>query len=160
MVERTEVEIYVRNMVALDVLSKPLSSLGGKAERRRDKAAEEIADLLKDESEVGERIFAKIEKRDEEKARTLREGIEAFKREHPNYGDILENKIAEKRTKSNKYLIFGLNKGYYLASEDYVRVMKDLGFTREEACSMYPHLKEISTRLGKANEQEERTILL
>lgn len=159
MVERTEIEKYVRNMVALDILSKPLSSLGGKAERRRDKSAKEISDLIKD-GESGERIFARIEKKDEEKARTLREGIDAFKKEYPKYGELLEKTIAEKRKKSNKYLIYGINGGYSLGSEDYMRVMMDLGFNREAACAMYPHLKEIATGMEKANEQEERLILL
>ncbi len=159
MVERTEIEKYIRNMVALDILSKPLSSLGGKAERRRDKNAKEISDLIK-EKEYGERIFARIEKRDEEKARTLREGIDVFNKEYSKYGIILEGMIKETRIQSNKYLIYGVQKGYSLGSEDYIRVMKDLGFERETACAMYPHLKEVSAKMGKANELEERLILL
>ena len=161
MVERTEIETNVRNMVALDILGKPFKSLSGKAERREWKAAKEITSLLKKDYEIGERIFARVEEREEEeKARTLKEGINAFKKEYPKYGSILEVLIEEKRVNKNKYLIYGLNSGYCLGSEDYLRVMKDLGFVREEACAVYPHIKDISERLGKAKEGSERTILL
>lgn len=160
MVERTTIETYVRHLVATDIIYRPLSSLGGKADRRKEKMAKEISDLLKGDCETGERIFARIEKRDEEKARTLREGIDAFKKEYPKYGEILEGKITSKRTKNNKYLVFGISEGYQLGREDYIRVMKDLGLSEDASCAMYPHLKELSDTLGKAKEQSERTILL
>ena len=160
MPERTEVEKYIRWLIASDIIYRPLKSLGEKGLRRLDKTAGEISDLLKDEEEIGERVFAKIEKKDEEKARTLREGINAFKKRYPQYGEILENMIAEKRTKSNRYLTFGLREGFKLGEEDYVRVMMDLGFDRREASSVYPHVIAISERLKKAKVQAQRRILL
>ena len=160
MVERTTIETCVRHLVATDILYRPISSLSGKADRRKDKITKEIADLLKNDYEVGERIFARIEKKDEEKARTLREGIDAFKKEYPTQGDVLEGIIAKKRLKNNEYLVFGISEGYQLGREDYIRVMKDLGLNDEAACAMYPHLKEVSDQLGKAKEQAERSILL
>ena len=160
MPERTEIERFVRWLIASDILYRPLKSLGEKGLRRLDKTAGEISDLLKDEEEIGERVFAKIEKKDEEKARTLREGINAFKKRYPQYGEILENMIAEKRTKSNRYLIFGLREGFKLGEEDYVRVMMDLGFDRREASSVYPHVIAVSERLKKAKVQAQRGILL
>lgn len=160
MVERTTIETYVRHLVATDIMCKPLSSLSGKVDRRKEKTAREISSLLKNDYEIGERVFARIETRDEEKARTLREGIDAFNKEYPTYGKILEGKIAEKRTKNNKYLVFGIAEGYQLGREDYIRVMKDLGLNEDAACAMYPHLKEVSDQLGKAKEQAERSILL
>ena len=160
MPERTEIERFVRWLIASDILYRPLKSLGEKGLRRLDKTAGEISDLLKDEEEIGERVFAKVEKKDEEKARTLREGINAFKKRYPQYGEILENMIAEKRTKSNRYLTFGLREGFKLGEEDYVRVMMDLGFDRREASSVYPHVIAISERLKKAKVQAQRRILL
>ena len=160
MPERTEVEKYIRWLIASDIIYRPLKSLGEKGLRWLDKTAGEISDLLKDEEEIGERVFAKIEKKDEEKARTLREGINAFKKRYPQYGEILENMIAEKRTKSNRYLIYGLQEGFKLGEEDYVRVMMDLGFDRREASSVYPHVIAISERLKKAKVQAQRRILL
>jgi len=161
MVERTEIEKFVRWLIASDILYRPLKSLGEKGLRRLDKTAKEISDLLKEEGEVGERVFAKIEKKEEEEAaRTLREGITAFKKKYPEYGEILEKLITEKRMKSNRYLIYGLQEGFKLGEEDYVRVMMDLGFDRREASSVYPHVIAISERLKKAKVQAERRILL
>lgn len=159
MVERTDLELTVRNMVAYDILSKPLSSLGHKADRRRDKLAEEAAKLVR-AGEDYERVIAYTETRDEEKARTLREGIEEFKKEHPRYGAILEGMIAEKRSKSNKYLVYGVADGFKLAAEDYRRVMRDLGMSTVQADAMYPHLLDISDKLGRAKETATRSILL
>ena len=159
MVERNELETTVRSMVAFDILSKPLVSLGHKADRRRDKLASTAANLVT-AGFRGERVVAYIESRDEEKARTLREGIEDFKEQHPRYGTILEGMIAERRQLSNQYLVFGVADGYKLAAEDYRRVMKDLGMNAREADSMYPHLLDISDRLGKSRENAKRSILL
>ena len=159
MVNRSELEVVVRSMVAFDILSKPLTSLGQKADRRKDKLAAETAGLLR-EGDTFERVVAYTERRDEEKARTLREGINAFKSEHPRYGEVLEGMIAEKRTKSNKYLVYGVQDGFKLGAEDYRRVMKDLGMTTMESDAMYTHLLDISDRLGKASENSLRNILL
>ena len=161
MPERTEIEKFVRWLIASDILYRPLKSLGEKGLRRLDKTAKEISDLLKEEEEVGERVFAKIEKKDEEeKARTMRQGINAFKKTYPEHGEILEKMIEEKRMKSNKYLVYGLQEGFKLGEEDYVRVMMDLGFDRREASSVYPHIIAISERLKKARVEAERRILL
>jgi len=160
MVERTEIENYVRNMVALDSMFKPLKSLSCKAERREDKIAGEIFSLYKSKEDLGERVFVLVEECQEEKARTLRQGIDAFKKEYPSHGDVLEGMIKQKRIKKNKSLVYGLNEGYSLGSEDYIRVMMDLGFDREEACAVYPHIKDASERIGKSSPQEKRKILL
>ncbi|MEW6063209.1 MAG: hypothetical protein AB1571_02470 [Nanoarchaeota archaeon] len=158
MVQRTEIERYVRNMVAFDIMEKPLSSLGDRVKRRKEKAAKEIADLLKEGEEKEERIFVRIEKLDEEKARTLKEGIDEFSNKYPKYGKILNDLIEEKRTRKNKYLIFGLNEGYRLGVEDYIRVMIDIGFTREEAGAVYPHIKEAYIRLKLAKSKDKKPI--
>ncbi len=160
MVSRSDVEVGVRSTVAYDILSKPLSSLGQKADRRKNKVAAEVASYLK-EGDKFERVFAYIEVRpEEERARTLREGIDAFKAEHPRYGTILEGMIEETRTANNRYLVYGVSTGFSLGAEDYRRVMKDLGMNSREADAMYPHLLDISDRLGKARENARRDILL
>jgi len=159
MANRSELEIAVRSMVAYDVLSKPLTSLGQKSDRRKDKLGKEISTLLR-EGDRFDRVVAYVERRDEEKARTLREGIEAFKEEFPKYGKILEGVIEKRRSLSNRYLVFGLEDGFKLSPDDYRRVMKDLGMTTVEADAMYPHLLQISDRLGKAGENSLRDILL
>lgn len=160
MPERTEIEKFVRWLVSSDILYRPLKSLGEKGLRRLDNTAKEISDLLKEEEEIGERVFARVERKDEEKARTLREGINTFKKKYSQYGEILEGMIAEKRKKSNKYLTYGLQKDFKLGEEDYIRVMMDLGFERREASAVYPHIIAVSERLGKAKTQAQRRILV
>jgi hypothetical protein len=160
MPERTEVEKFVRWLIASDIVYRPLKSLGEKGIRRLDKTAKEISSLLKEEEEIGERVFARVERRDEDKARTLREGVNEFVEKYPEHGEILKTIIKKKRRKHNKYLAYGLQEGFKLGEEDYVRVMMDLGFERREAASVYPHILAISERLKKAKEQTERSILL
>jgi CRISPR/Cas system-associated protein endoribonuclease Cas2 len=161
MTERTEVEKNVRLLIASDILYRPLKSLGEKGVRRIEKTAKNISALLKDGSETGERIFAKIEvKSEEEKARTLNKGIEEFCKKYPKEGKILTGLIDEKRSQRNKYLTYGLMPDFKLGEEDYLSVMRDIGFERREASSIYPHVIAYSERLGKAYEQSERTILL
>jgi len=94
---RTEVEKYVRALIALDALYKPLSSLGDKGKRRAEKSAKGIVSLLKEGEEKGERIFARVEKSEEERARTLREGIDEFKKQYKEQGEILEEDVVYKK---------------------------------------------------------------
>ena len=63
--ERTEVEIGVRKAIALDVLHRPFSSLGSKGKRRRGNVVKLLAELLEKESEIGDRVYAKIEESSE-----------------------------------------------------------------------------------------------
>ena len=158
MVERSELEKRVRRLIAGDITSKVLKNLGEKGVRRLNKGAKEIFGLL-DKEEPNDRFYVRVEKIEEEKARTMRQGVNAFKKEYPRYGEILEGLIAEKRMKKNKNLVYRLNKGK-LSEEDYTQVMMDLGFEKREASAIYPHILAISERLGKADEQMERTILL
>jgi len=161
MAERTEIEKLVRWLIASDIVYRPLKSLGEKGVRRLDKTAGSIADLVQKKSEVGERVIARIEEKSEdEKARTVNEGIKEFRKKYPKYGDILKDIIDEKRSNRNKYLIYGLKQEYKLGEDDYLKVMEDLGFEKREASSMYPHIVSISERLKKANVYEERSILL
>ena len=159
MVERSDLEMCVRTLVAYDIVSKPLSSLGQKADRRKDNLAGEVATLLKEDEEF-KRVTAYTQRIDEEKARTLREGINDFKEKYSKYGKVLEGMIQEKRIKKNKYLCYGINEGFNLGAEDYRRVMRNVGLTTEQADAMYPHLKTMSDKLGKAKEQSLRKILL
>ena len=160
MVRRSELEKKVRGLIAADITYRVLKSLGEKGVRRLDKRAAEIVDLLDEGEEPNNRFYVRIEGSQEEKARTMKEGINAFNKKYPRYGKILEGLIAEKRTKRNKNLVYGLNEGYNLSEEDYVQIMMDLGFERREASATYPHILAISERLEKADEQRERTILL
>jgi len=161
MTQRTDLEVTIRRMVANDILSKPLSSLGQKAERRRNALSKVANTLLSQGARTDlERAFVRREKSSQEKARTMREGINAFQEAHPRYGTILEGLIQEKRIKNNTQLVYGISEGFNLGLEEYRGVMRDLGMTTRQADAMYTHLLDISEQLGKAGEYEERTILL
>ncbi len=160
MVYRTELETQIRNLVACDILSKPLSSLGQKTKRRRDGFAKEATQYITGDEE-DERFFARVETREDEKAaRTIREGIEEFKSQYPQHGKILEGYIQEKRVESNTFLVYGVETGFKLGAADYRRVMKDIGLNTMQADAMWPHLQDLSDKLGKAKETSERSILL
>lgn len=158
---RTEIEKLTRYMIATDVLARPLKSLGEKGARRLDKKAASIVELINQDGEFGNSVYASVAQINEDsKARTVNEGIDEFCKDYPKYGTILKGLIEEKRVARNKYLTYGLNEGYKLGEEDYVHVMTDLGFNRREASAMYPQIIAVSERLGKANEYAKRSILL
>jgi hypothetical protein len=161
MPERTEIEKYVRWMIASDILYRTLKGLGEKGIRRLDKTAKSISELLRSKEEVGDRIEVKIEELEEEmKARTINEGIEEFSKKYPEYGIELKKLIDETRKDRNRYLVYRLKKGFKLGEEDYLQVMMDLDFDRREASSVYPHVLSYSQRKKKAEENRERKILL
>ncbi len=161
MVYRTEVEMGIRTMIAQNVLKAPMSSLYKKLERRHESLAHEVSALITD-GEEGERIFANIQEREEDgKARAMRVAIDQFKGMHPKYGEILENLIQETRKDKNTVLVYGLKNGFKLGTEDYFRVMSDLGFDKMTAGAFVPHLLETAKNLKKpVSEQEQREILL
>ena len=161
MPERTEVEKYVRWMIASDILYRALSSLGDKGLRRLDKTAKSLSELLRSKEELGNRVEARIEELEEEmKARTINEGIKVFSKKYPQYGKELREIIEEKRMERNNYLIYRLKEGFKLGEEDYLQVMMDLNFDRREASSVYPHVLSFSKKNKKAEENKERKILL
>ncbi|MBI2046707.1 hypothetical protein HYT26_00890, partial [Candidatus Pacearchaeota archaeon] len=100
------------------------------------------------------------EKPEEMKARTQNEGIDEFCKKYPQYGKILNGLIEEKRMGRCNYLVYRLKEGYKLSEEDYVKVIRDLGFDEREAAAIYSHILSYSERVGKAGESNERTILL
>lgn len=159
--ERTEVENHVRYIVASDILQKVFSSLVSKEKRRRGKRVSLVVELLRQKAEVGDRVIAYTEERPEDrKARTLRGAIDEFKLIHPRLGKELEELIQQTRREQNEYLVFALEPDYKLGEEDYIGVLRDLGFNTRRAMALYPHILEISEKLKKASEQKERSILI
>src|SRR3989338_2564348 len=104
-------ERQVINLVATDRISIPIRSLGNKLYKSRPKLAKAI-DLDDFEGEYsGERVYARVEYEDHEKARGMKEAIEKFEAKYPKYGEILRGYIAEKRTDRETHLYFGMNEG-------------------------------------------------
>jgi len=99
MPERTEVEKYVRWMIA----SRPYFTELLVALEIRDledltKQRNLSPELLRSKEELGNRVEARIEELEEEmKARTINEGIKVFSKKYPQYGKELREIIEEKR---------------------------------------------------------------
>ena len=161
MEKNEELERRVIALIAADRLYIPVSSIDNKIKKRiRPTLAKAIAGPnSKDDSYIGERIYARIENKNEQKARGVKEGIELFSKQYPQYGTILKGMIEEKREEKETHLYFGMNEGRRLAAEDYLTVMSDLGFGEASARSLYHELIEVSRNISRKRSEERRIML-
>ena len=154
-------ERQIIELIATDRIDIPISSMSGKLKRQKPKLAQEV-DLsgYKNNKFVGERVYARIETDDTtEKARTMSEAVDEFADKYSREGKILKGMIEEKRQAKESNLYFGINSGCRLTSEDYMKVMTNLGFSKTTAESLYQELIDISRKISKKRE-EERSILV
>jgi hypothetical protein len=154
------VERQVIELIAHDRIEIPISSMSGKLKRAKPKLAGAI-----DLSEyggifTGERVYARVESEDKDKARTMKEAVAEFANEFPKYGAILKGKIAEKRARKETHLYFGMQEGRRLTTADYMSVMTGLGFSEGMAEGLYGSLMDASRKLSKARAEGERSILI
>ena len=156
MSETTERQII--ELIATDRIDIPISSMSGKLKRHKPKLALAV-DMEGRARYNGERVYARVEHEEKEKARGMREGVEAFAERFPQYGKILNGIIEEKRIEKETHLYFGIQEGRRLTADDYLGVMQNLGFTESTARSLYPELMEISRNLSRKRE-EERSVLI
>jgi len=160
MAENNEgLERKVIALVAADRMDMPVSSMSGKLKRMKPKLAQEIYLPGKKDSFKGERVYARIETENEQKARGMKEGIGLFCNKYPQYGTILKGMIEEEREIRETHLYFGMNEDRRLAADDYLTVMSDLGFGEASARSLYHELVEVSRNISKKRD-EERSIML
>jgi hypothetical protein len=152
------IEKQVMELIATDRLYIPLSSMEGKLKRARPKLAKDI-DLGEENCFFGERVYARIEAEDKNKARGVKAGIDQFCESFPKYGRILKGYIEEKRTLSETHLYFGTNPNCKLTANDYIGVMANLGFTEQTSLRLYPELMEVSRKLSRKR-NEERSVLI
>lgn len=152
-----QTERQVINLIAADRLAMPINSLGGKLDRMKPKLAQAVE--MPGTNFHGERVYARVEAVNKEKARTLREGIDAFKEAHPQYGAILEGMIAQTRERKEVHLYFGVNEGSRLSAQDYMEVMSNLGFNERNAIELYPVLMDNSRKLARARDEERSVII-
>ena len=145
-------------LIATDRIDKPISSMSGKLKRAKPKLAQVID--FPGRRYNGERVFARIDENDASKARGMKEGIAKFADEFPKYGEILQGYIQEQRAIRERYLVFGMNEGCKVTSQDYLGVMKDLGFSDATSERLYPELMDISRKLSKIRDETERSILI
>jgi len=153
-----DLEDDILELIAMDRLAIPISSMSAKLKRQQPELAKEI-DLGDKRQYQGQRCYARIEDKNLEKARTLSEGIKLFSKKYPEYGDKLKEIIKQKREVKETHLYYGMNKGCILTEADYIGVMQSLGFTETTARSLYPELMAVSRSLAKKR-KEERKIMI
>ena len=152
-------ERQVIALVAADRMDIPVSSMSGKLKRMKPKLAQAII-MPEDMNKYnGERVYARVENENEQKARGMKEGIEEFSKKYPQYGKILQGIIEEKREVRETHLYFGMQEGKRLTADDYLTVMADLGFGEVSARSLYHELVEVSRNISRKRD-EERSIML
>jgi len=155
-----DIERKVIRIIATDRIDIPISSMSGKLKRQKPKLAKGLG-LNPGDSFEGERVYARVEERDDiMRARGMKEGIDRFSSEYPRYGKILRGYIEEERATSETHVYFGMYDGKRLTSADYMEVMTNLGFSEGVARNLYPELMDISHKLTKKRDGEERSILI
>jgi len=152
-----QLERQVIKLIALDRIDIPVSSMSGKLKREKPKVAREIQVPRGNYS--GDRVYARVEEEEGQKARGMKEAIDIFCEKHEQYGVELRGLIAEQRTTREPHLYFGMQEGCRLTSADYMDVMTSLGFSEAKAESMYQELMDASRKISKAR-CEERSILV
>ena len=158
MIEQLERQLI--EIVALDRIDKPISSMSGKIKRRKPKLASSVDLSEFDNNYDGERVWSRIEDEDKLKARGMKQGIEKFEDQFPKYGRILRGYIEEQRTIRETHLYFGVQDGCRITSRDYLGIMSDLGFSPAISVRLYPELMDISRKLARKRDESERSILI
>ncbi|MBM3232009.1 hypothetical protein FJZ21_01365 [Candidatus Pacearchaeota archaeon] len=152
-------EKQIIELVAMDRIEIPISSLSGKLKRQKPKLAKDV-DLSDWKGNYsGERCYARVESEDLQVARGMKEGIAEFSKRHPKYGAELQSLIEEKRDERETHLYFGMNPGSRLSEADYIGVMKSLGYTEAAAQNLYPVLMETSRAISRKREEERRILI-
>jgi len=153
-----DVERGLVTLIATDRIEIPISSMSGRLKRQKPKIAKEVAEGFNKRYD-GDRVYARVKEEDVMKARGMKDGIEKFSEAHPKYGEILQDYIAEERSKREVHLQFGMYEGKRVTADDYRDVMTNLGFTEVEAEKLYPRLMEISRKISRKRD-EERSVLI
>jgi len=152
-----EIENGLLELIATERIYIPISSMDGKLKKQRSKMAESLAI---DKGYSGDRAYARIEQEDTMKARGMSEAVKLFESQYPRHGKILKGMIEEKRAEREVTMYFGMNPDCRLTESDYLGVMTNLGFSPATAQRLYPELMDISRKLSKKRQQNERSILI
>ncbi|MEK6919399.1 MAG: hypothetical protein AABW73_05195 [Nanoarchaeota archaeon] len=160
MTQNETLERRIIELIATDRIEMPISSLSGKLKRNKPKIAAGVDLKEYEDNFTGERVYARIECEDKEKARSMKEAVAEFSQEFPKYGAIIQGKIAEKRAKKETHLYFGMQEGRRLTSQDYMGVMTGMGISEARSEGLYLELMEVSRNLSKQRGGEERRIMI
>ena len=152
----------IEDLVAYDSIKSAYSSFSQKAGRKvKDFAKGIYNDLAKGEKiPEDSRIVAMISTETEMKARGTEEGIKAFTKKYPKYGNLLESYIDKERESTEIYLKFGLKEGCELPSAAYLRVFRDLGISSVDAYKVFSVTNEVISKLKKKKEDGLKSLLI
>lgn len=155
-----ELERQIIELMATERIYRPISSMEGKLKRARPKIAKALDLSPYKDNFQGERVYARLEETPGTKARGTSEGVAKFCKKFPRQGTTLLGYIAEQRAIRETNMYFGVNEGRRLTSDDYMGVMKGMGFTEATSNSLYPELMDVSRKLEKKRGDRERSILI
>ena len=155
----SKTERQLVQLIATDRIEMPISSMSGKLKRQKPKLASAIDLNQWAGNYQGERVYGRVEIDDKLKARKITEAVDEFISKYPKPGEILSQMIEEKRSESETHLYFGVNEGCRLTSDDYMDVMKNLGFSEATAKGLYSELIDVSRKMSRAR-KEERSVLI
>ena len=158
MTEKLERQLI--EIVALDRIDKPISSMSGKLKKRKPKLAKAVNLSDFENHYDGDRVWARVQYDDKLKAKGLKEGIEKFEDKFPKYGRILKGYIEEQRTMRETHLYFGMQYNCRITSDDYLGIMQNLGFSPAISKRLYPELMDISRKLARKRNETKRSILI
>ena len=157
---KQETESQLIELIAMDRLEMPLSSIEQKLRRKKKQLAETIASKIGVENTFeGQRVSAKYSIENKERARGTKEACKIFCEKYPKYGEILTNLIEEKRIFAEEHLYFQMNPGCKISSEEYFGIICSLGITESKARALYPILMEISRKLARMRDEERSVIV-
>ena len=148
-------------LIAVDRIDVPISSMSGKLKRTKKKLAPAI-DLseYKGKKFQGERVYARVKTEDKEKARAMSVAVEEFCGAYKRHGKVLKGIIAEKRLAKETHLHYGMNEGRRLTADDYRNVMATLGFAPAAAEGLYRKLMDASYKISRSRVDGERSIMI
>ena len=148
----------ILEIIAVDRIDVPISSMSGKLKRQKKKLGQALE--LKNNVFNGDRVYARTETdSDLMTAGSVKKGIEEGAEAYPRHGKILKGMIEEQRAASETHLYFGMNSGCRLTSEDYLGVMENLGFKGQYAENLYQELMKVSRNLSRKR-GDERSIMV
>ena len=155
----SQTERQLVQLIATDRIEIPISSMSGKLKRQKPKLASAINLDQWQGNYQGGRVYGRVEVEDKLKARKISEAVDEFITKYPKYGEILSGIIEEKRSERETHLYFGVNEGCRLTSDDYMDVMRNLGFTEATANGLYSELIDVSRKISRKR-KEERSVLI
>src|SRR3989344_3879475 len=145
---KTKLEQAVENMVAFKVITSTTGSISDRAKRKLEAFGSEVYDRLKEDQKVSEDavVEARIRWEDKMVAKGMKLGIQEFKQQYPQEGEVLQQIIDTHRGARRAYIDF--NAREELPQDFYLDVIKSFGLTPRQAIKVYEAVMTLQESLG------------